>query len=76
MTALEEAIKEDDLSEIEAKTKDLTEASAGLAQKMYAEQQAQAGGPGPAADGESDNAEAAPENDAVAAEFEEVKEDK
>nr|ADI21592.1 molecular chaperone [uncultured Oceanospirillales bacterium HF0130_06B06] len=76
VTALEEAIKEDDLSEIEAKTKDLTEASAGLAQKMYAEQQAQAGGPGPAADGESDNAEDAPENDAVDAEFEEVKEDK
>nr|ADI17730.1 molecular chaperone [uncultured Oceanospirillales bacterium HF0130_25G24] len=76
VTALEEAIKEDDLSEIEAKTKDLTEASAGLAQKMYAEQQAQAGGPGPAADGESDNAENAPENDAVDAEFEEVKEDK
>ena len=76
VTALEEAIKEDDLSEIEAKTKDLTEASAGLAQKMYAEQQAQAGGPGPAADGESDSAENAPENDAVDAEFEEVKEDK
>ena len=76
VTALEEAIKEDDLSEIEAKTKDLTEASAGLAQKMYAEQQAQADGPGPAADGESDNAENAPENDAVDAEFEEVKEDK
>jgi len=76
VTALEEAIKEDDLSEIEAKTKDLTEASAGLAQKMYAEQQAQADGPGPAADGESDSAENAPENDAVDAEFEEVKEDK
>ena len=76
VTALEEAIKEDDLSEIEAKTKDLTEASAGLAQKMYAEQQAQAGGPGPAADGESDSAENAPEYDAVDAEFEEVKEDK
>ncbi len=74
VTALEEAIKEDDLSEIEAKTKDLTEASTGLAQKMYAEQQAQAGGA--AADDGSDNAENAPENDAVDAEFEEVKEDK
>jgi len=76
VTALEEAIKEDDLSEIEAKTKDLTEASGGLVQKMYAEQQAQADGPGPAADGESDGAENAPQNDAVDAEFEEVKEDK
>ena len=74
VTALEEAIKEDDLSEIEAKTKDLTEASAGLAQKMYAEQQAQSGES--AADDGSGSAEDAPENDAVDAEFEEVKEDK
>ena len=74
VTALEEAIKGDDLSEIEAKTKDLTEASTGLAQKMYAEQQAQASEA--ASDSGSDNAESSAENDAVDAEFEEVKEDK
>jgi len=74
VTALEEAIKGDDLSEIEAKTKDLTEASTGLAQKMYAEQQAQASEA--AADDGSDSAENTAENDAVDAEFEEVKEDK
>ena len=74
VTALEEAIKGDDLSEIEAKTKDLTEASTGLAQKMYAEQQAQASEA--ASDNGSDNAESSAENDAVDAEFEEVKEDK
>ena len=73
VTALEEAIKADDLSEIEAKTKDLTEASTGLAQKMYAEQ-AQASEA--ASDSGSDNAESSAENDAVDAEFEEVKEDK
>ena len=74
VTALEEAIKGDDLSEIEAKTKDLTEASTGLAQKMYAEQQAQASEA--ATDDGSDSAENTAENDAVDAEFEEVKEDK
>ncbi len=35
--ALEVAIKGDNLEEMEAKTKDLTDASTGLAQKMYAE---------------------------------------
>ena len=74
MTYLEESIKGDDLSEIDSKTKDLTEASTGLAQKMYAEQQAQASEA--AADDGSDSAENTAENDAVDAEFEEVKEDK
>lgn len=73
VAALEEAIKGDDLSEIEAKTKDLTEASTGLAQKMYAEQ-AQAGEA--AAGAEADNSESSADSDAVDAEFEEVKEDK
>ena len=74
MTALEEAIKGDDLSKIEAKTKELTEASTGLASKMYAEQQAQEAGEATAEDGEE--AGVSPENDAVDAEFEEVKDDK
>ena len=74
VTALEEAIKGDDLSEIEAKTKELTEASTGLASKMYSEQQAQAGEA--TAEGGAQEAGGSPENDAVDAEFEEVKDDK
>ena len=74
VAALEEAIKGDDLAEIEAKTKDLTEASTGLAQKMYAEQ-AQAGEAAAGAEAD-DNSESSADSDAVDAEFEEVKEDK
>ena len=73
VAALEEAIKGDDLADIEAKTKGLTEASTGLAQKMY-EEQAQAGEA--AAGAEADNSESSADSDAVDAEFEEVKEDK
>jgi len=62
---LEEALKSDDKDDIEAKTKALTEASQAIAEKMYAEQAAQ-GEPGEA------QAEA---DDAVDAEFEEVKDD-
>jgi molecular chaperone DnaK len=70
IVAVEEAIKTDDIEQIEAKTKELTEASSGLAQKMYAEKQAEAGGAdeGPAKSSDND--------DAVDAEFEEVKDDK
>jgi len=73
ITALEEAIKADNLEEIEAKTKDLTDASTGLAQRMYAEAQAAAEG----AEGVAASAEAGASagDDAVDAEFEEVKED-
>ena len=63
---LEEALKSEDNDAIEDKIKVLSESSAGLAQKMYAEQ-AQAAG-------ETD--QDAPEGDAVEAEFEEVKDDK
>ena len=73
ITALEEALKADSLEEIEAKTKDLTDSSSGLVQRMYAEAQASAeGAQGPSADaGESSSGD----DDAVDAEFEEVKED-
>jgi len=69
--ALEEVLKGDDLEAIEAKTKDLTDASSGLAQRMYAEAQqaAEAGNAG--AEASADEAS----DDAVDAEFEEVKED-
>jgi len=65
---LEEALKGDNLEEIQAKTAALTEATSGLAQKMYAEQAAQAEAEAP--EGGAD--EASPD-DAVDAEFEEVK---
>ncbi|MFT7294080.1 MAG: molecular chaperone DnaK [Pseudohongiellaceae bacterium] len=68
ITSVEEAIKADDLEQIEKATKELTEASSGLAEKMYAEQ---------AAAGASDAGEGAEsaDDEAVDAEFEEVKED-
>ena len=66
---LEEALKSDDKNDIEAKTKNLTDASTNLAQKLYAEQAA-AGAEAEAADAESEASE-----DAVDAEFEEVKEE-
>jgi molecular chaperone DnaK len=62
---LEEALKGNDKDIIEAKTKALTEATSVIAQKMYAEQEAQDG-----------NATSEPvDDDAVDAEFEEVKGD-
>jgi len=64
---LEGVLKGDDKDEIEAKTNALTEASASLAQKLYAEQQAQQGG----AEQQADNA--SQDDDVVDAEFEEVK---
>ena len=65
---LEDALKGENKEEIEAKIAVLSEASAGLAQKMYAEQ-AEAGQQETEAGGSTED------NDAVEAEFEEVKED-
>jgi molecular chaperone DnaK len=67
-SALEEAIKSDDQADIEAKMQALSEASATLAQKMYAEE-AQA-----AQDGEAGTDGDAGDGDTVDAEFEEVEE--
>lgn len=64
---LEEALKGDDKESIEAKTTALTEASSALAQKMYAD--------AAAAEGAENTAEAGGEDDAVDAEFEEVKDE-
>lgn len=71
---LEEALKGDDKDAIEAKTTALTEAISGVAQKMYAEaaQQAEA----EQAAGGADQQQAGGNDDAVDAEFEEVKDDK
>ena len=69
----EDAIKGDDAAAMEAATTKLTEATGGVAQKMYAAQQAA----GEAAGTESSDAETdVPEGDVVDAEFEEVREDK
>jgi|TARA_Y100000310_G_scaffold202942_1_gene203181 molecular chaperone DnaK len=77
---LEEVVQTDDKTEIEERTRKLTEASSGLAQRMYAEQaeqaqaeQAQPGGEqAEAGNGNGSGAD----SDAVDAEFEEVKDDK
>tara|TARA_R110001592_G_scaffold86278_4_gene254660 strand:+ start:2320 stop:4191 length:1872 start_codon:yes stop_codon:yes gene_type:complete len=70
LTEVDEALKSDDVEVIEAATKKLTEASGGLAEKMYAEQAAQA-----QADGGAESAQAGGADDVVDAEFEEVKDD-
>jgi len=71
ITELEEALKSDDKAEIETKTKDLTDASTNLAQKLYAEQQAQTDN----AEGEAESGDKSEAEDAVDAEFEEVTEE-
>jgi len=72
---LDEVLKTDDKDAIEEKTKVLTEASTGLAQKLYAEQAQEAGADQTAPGSEGASSEAQ-EDDAVDAEFEEVKDDK
>ncbi len=72
---LEEAVKSGDLEAIEAGTKALTEASAPIVQKMYAEQAAQADDAATGAGAEPGPQPGKAEDDAVDAEFEEVKED-
>jgi len=68
----EEAVKGSDKAAMEAATTKLSEASSSLAQKLYAEQAAEAGGE---AGQESPQAETA-DDGVVEAEFEEVKDDK
>jgi molecular chaperone DnaK len=69
LTEVDEAVKGDDLEAMEAATKKLTEVSGGLAEKMYAEQAAQAQAEGGAEEAQSGA------DDVVDAEFEEVKDD-
>lgn len=79
--ALKEAMKTDNKDDIEAKTKDLTDASGKMAERLYAQGQAdqagaqqQAGGPG--AGGAEGHAGSQKKGDNVVdAEFEEVKDD-
>ncbi|MCF6280601.1 MAG: molecular chaperone DnaK [Candidatus Polarisedimenticolaceae bacterium] len=76
ITALEEAMKGDNKEEIEAKTKDLTDASGKMAERLYAQQGAEAGAEGAAPGEATESATAAKDDDVVDAEFEEVKDDK
>ena len=66
ITALEEAIKTDDKDDIQAKAQALTEASAPLMEKMYAQANVDAAG-------DTEASSEAP--DAVDAEFEEIKDE-
>ncbi len=75
LTEAEEAVKGDDKAAMDAATQKLTEASSSLAQKMYAEQAAQAQAAEGAADAGAEQAEGGTADDVVDAEFEEVKED-
>jgi len=75
LTEADEAVKGDDKAKIDAATTALTEASGPLAQKLYAEQAAQAEAGAPAGDDAAAQEDAA-DDGAVDAEFEEVKEDK
>ena len=70
----EEAVKGNDKAAMDAATNKLTEASGPLAQKMYAEQAQAAGGAEGAAGAQAE--QPAGGDDAVDAEFEEVKDDK
>jgi len=72
ITEVEEAIKADDAAAMEAATTKLTEATGGVAQKMYAAQQAE----GAAAEGAEAQPDEAEQGDVVDAEFEEVQDDK
>jgi len=76
ITGAEAAVKSDDVAEIEAATTKLTEATGALAQKMYAEQASSAAGAGAGgAEGAADSGKAGGSDDAVDAEFEEVKDE-
>lgn len=76
IAALEEALKGEDAADIEAKTTALTEASGKMAERMYAEQAAQAGGDAGAAGAGAEEPQNNANDDVVDAEFEEVKDNK
>ncbi|MGG7055774.1 molecular chaperone DnaK [Nitrosomonas sp. ANs5] len=73
----EDALKSNDKDLIDAKTQALTEASQKLAEKIYTQEQTQAGQAGAGAGATSDQAKEKPaEGEVVDAEFEEVKDKK
>ena len=74
ITEVEEAVQGDDAAAMEVATTKLTEATGGVAQKIYAAQQAEGAAAG--AEGAEAQTEDPDQGDVVDAEFEEVKEDK
>ena len=74
IAAAEDAMKSDDKDAIEAATNKITEATGPVAQKMYAQKDAQ-GGAQAAGAGAGAGTEASDDGDVVDAEFEEVKDD-
>lgn len=75
VTALKEAMKSDDKDLIEAKTKDLTDASSKMAERLYAQGQGeQAQQPG-ASEGQQGQGADKKQDNVVDAEFEEVKDE-
>ena len=74
ITEVEGTIQGDDAAAMEAATTKLTEATGGVAQKMYAAQQTEGAAAG--AEGAEAQSEEADQGDVVDAEFEEVKDDK
>lgn len=74
--ALKEVIKGNDKDLIEARTKDLTDASAKMAERLYAAQQQSQAGAGDQQQQGQPHAESGKGDNVVDAEFEEVKDDK
>jgi molecular chaperone DnaK len=73
---LEEAMKGEDKDAIENKTKSLGDASAKMAERLYAQQQGEAAAAGGSGPGAGADEGAGGKDDVVDAEFEEVKDDK
>lgn len=73
--ALEEVLKGEDKEAIEAKTKDLTDASGKMAERLYAEKGAEGGATAEGA-AEAGSEQANADDDVVDAEFEEVDDSK
>lgn len=73
--ALKEAMKSDDKDAIEAKTKELTDASSKMAERLYAQGQAEQGGSQQAGAGQQGQGSEKKHDNVVDAEFEEVKND-
>lgn len=76
MESLKEAIKGNDKDLIEAKTKDLTDASAKMTEKLYAQQQQTQSQQQPEQDAQPKSESESKNENVVDAEFEEVKDDK
>ena len=76
IAALKEVIKQDDVAEIEAKTKDLTDVSSKLSEKLYAQAGAADQAGAQATDDAASGGDTGSQDEVVDAEFEEVDEDK